>query len=125
MKISLGYQLIWNKNLCNHGYIPLDVITLLNYDDNQFDSLSRRIYNSEWTINCDKRQIDEDQPWLTANMLLDMWNYGYILFNVIASFDYNDNQFGPFIQRNFISESQSKHFRRQIDEDQLRLPANM
>ena len=46
MKISLGYRLICNKNLCNHDYIPVNGIALLNYNDNQLDSLSRRIFNN-------------------------------------------------------------------------------
>ena len=40
IKISLGYQLLCNKNLCNHDYILVNGIALLNYNDNQIDSLS-------------------------------------------------------------------------------------
>ena len=54
-----------------------------------------------------------------------MLKYGYILFIVIVSFDYNDNQSDPFSWRISVSDFQVKYFRRQIDEDQPWLPANM
>ena len=55
-----------------------------------------------------------------------MCKYGYILFIVIAPFDYNDNQFDPCSWRISITESRIKYHRGQNDEDQpwLRLLCN-
>ena len=111
--------------MCEYGFILFNVIASSNYNNDQFDSSSRRILNSELTMSFDRRRIDEDQPWLPADMSRNMWKYGDILLNVIASFDYNNDQFDPSSRRIFISESQVKYFRRQIDEDQHWLPANM
>ena len=68
MKICLGYRLICDENLCNYGYILFKVIASLNYNFHQFDSLSWRINNNRSRTKCYKRQIDEDQIWLPADM---------------------------------------------------------
>ena len=52
----------------NNDYILIDVIISFNYNDLQFDSFSRRIFNMEFRMECYKRQIDKDQPRLTADM---------------------------------------------------------
>ena len=76
-------------------------------------------------MNCDERGIDEDQPWLLADMSRNMCEYGYILFYVITSLNYNYHQFDSLSWCINNDRSWIEFFKRQIDEDQPWLPANM
>ena len=69
-------------------------------------------------MNCDRRRIDEDQPRLPADMYQNMCSYGYILFNVIASLNYNYYQLDSLRCRISNDDFQIKCYKRQIDEDQ-------
>ena len=90
----------------------------MNYNYHQFDPFSRFIFYSETQIECNRRQTDEDQPGLPADMERNMCEYDYILGNVIAPLNYNNDQFDSFSLPNSNCEFRMKCYRRQIDEDQ-------